>query len=104
MEMAIKHNSVVEKLASKNIRLGADGLDVEDKDHCEEVFALKNGVGCGIAGFKSSSPEAALLRDEPYGVARRSRRVTVDGCEYVPRGRVYESFGEDAFRVEFRRV
>jgi len=31
-------------------------------------------------------------------------RVTVDDREYELRGRVYVSFGEDAFRVELRRV
>ena len=102
--MAIKHNSVVERLAAKAIRLGADGLDVEHKDRCEIVFALKNAVGVGMDRFPSSSPEAKSLRDELYGVARRKRRITVDECEYELRGRVYDSFGEDAFHVEFRRV
>ena len=104
MKMAIKHNSVVEKLAAKAIRLGADALDVEHKDRCEIVFALKNAVGFGIDRFPSSSLEAKSLRDEMYRVARRKRRITVGGREYELRVRVYDSFGEDAFHVEFRRV
>ena len=103
-EMATKQDNVIERLAAKAIGLGADSLEVEYKDGCEEVCALKKGVGYGIATFRSSSPEAVSLRDELYGVARRRRRLTVGGCEYELRGRVYESFGEDAFRVEFRRV
>jgi len=104
MEMAIKRNSVVERLAAEAIRLGADALDVEHKDRCEVVFAMKNGIGAGIDRFQSSSPEGKSLRDELYGVARRKRRITVDECEYELRGHVYDSFGEDAFHVEFRRV
>jgi len=100
----MKHNSIVERLAAKAIGLGVGTLVVEYKDGCEEVFALKNGAGYGIARFNSSSPEAASLRDELHGVARRKRRITVGGCEYELRGRVFESFGENAFRVEFRRV
>ncbi|MEK7409551.1 MAG: hypothetical protein AAB225_31175 [Acidobacteriota bacterium] len=102
--MVVKHKSVLERLASEAIRLGADALEVEYKGGCEEVFAVKNGIGYGIARLASSSPEAVSLRDELRSVARRRQRMAVGGSEYELRGRVYESFGENAFRLEFRRV
>ena len=102
--MVLRHESVVERLAAEAIRHGADALEVEYKGGCEEVFAVKNGIGHAIARFASSSPEAVSLRNELYGVTRRTRRMTVGECEYELRGRVYDSFGEDAFRVELRRV
>ncbi len=102
--MVLKHESVVDRLASEAIRRGADALEVEYKGGCEEVFAVKNGIGHGIARFPSSSPEAVSLRNEPHRLARRMRRMTVGGCEYEAAGPVYESFGEDAFRLELRRV
>ncbi len=98
------HESIVECLAAEAIRRGADLLDVEYKDGYEEVVAAKDGVGHGIARFRSSSPEAVTLREELHRIAKRKQRVTVDGSQYELRGSIYESFGEDAFRVQLRRV
>lgn len=95
---------VVERLAAEAIRLGADFLDVEYKDGYEEVSAAQGGVGYGIARFRSSSPEAVMLREELYRIAKRKRRIGVGGSQYELQGSVYESFGEDAFRVQLRRV
>jgi predicted amino acid dehydrogenase len=96
--------SIVEHLASRAIRLGADALEVEYKDGYEEVCAAKGGVGYGIARFRSSSREAASLRKELLNIAKTRQRLSLDNYEYELRGRVYDSFGEDAFRVELRLV
>ncbi len=102
--MVFKGESLVEQVATQAVRLGAEVLEVEYKDGYEEVFAAKAGVGQGIAGFRSSSPEASTLREELHRMAKRKRRIAVDGYEYELRCGVYESFGEQAFRVELRRV
>ena len=52
----------------------------------------------------SSSPEAEDLRRELNGIVKKSRRVTVGEIGYELRVRVYDSFGEDAFRVRLQRV
>ena len=80
--MVLKRKSVVERLASEAIRLGADSLEVEYKDGYEQMFAVKAGIGYGIARLRSASPQAASLRDELQGITRRRRRVTVGECEY----------------------
>jgi hypothetical protein len=92
---------ILERLAADAIRLGADALEVEYKDHSEWVFAEKGPLGFGIASFPSSSPEATELRSECYRVARlkRPHRISVDGCQYELRCAVYDSFGEDAYRI-----
>jgi hypothetical protein len=100
--VADEQRSVVEKLVAEAIRLGADAMAVEYKDGYEEVFAVTGGVGCGIARFGSSSPEAGSLRNELRAGRRRRRRITVDNNEYELRVHVYESFGEEAFHVELR--
>ena len=102
--MVAKHEGIVERLAAEAIRLGADLVEVEYKDDYEEVIAAGGGAGYGIARFRSSSPQAIALREELYRLAKRRQRITVDGIQYELRGRVYESFGEDAFRVQLRRV
>jgi hypothetical protein len=102
--MVFEGESVVERVATEAVRLGADVLEVEYKDGYEEVFAAKAGVGQGIARFRSSSPDAVRLREELHRIAKRKRRIAVDGYEYELRCGVYESFGEEAFQVELRRV
>jgi len=96
--------STLEQLVAEAIRLGADALDVEYKDRHEEVAAMRGQFGVGIARFPSSSPEAEDLRHELYGIAKKRRRVRVGEVEYELRVRVRDSFGEDAFSVQLRRL
>lgn len=96
--------SMVERLVEEAIRRGADLLEVEYRDGYEDVVAAKGGVGHGLPRFRSSIPEAIALREELYRITRRRRRFTVHESEYGLRGSIYDSFGEDAFRVQLRRV
>ena len=94
----------LEQLVAKAIDLGADQLEVEYKDGCEEVFAMKSAFGWGIASIRSTSPEAKSLRHELYALAKKKQRVKIDERTYELRARIFDSFGEDAFRVELRRL
>ncbi len=67
-------------------------------------MALKAGAGYGIARLRSSSGEAVLLRHALYGITKETPPVTIEDSEYELRGHVFESFGEDVYRVELRRV
>jgi hypothetical protein len=101
--MATKQTSTLERLASEAIRQGADAIEIEYKDGYEEVYFMKGGAGSGIT-LPSTSPEVRSLLRELHGIAKRGHRVTVDGCEYDLRVRIWDSFGEDAFRVSLRRL
>src|SRR5579864_4007275 len=100
--MATKQTSTLDGLASEAIRQGADSIEIEYKDGYEEVYFMKEGAGVGMT-LPSSSPEVRSLLKELHGISKRGRRVTVDGCVYDLRVRIWDSFGEDAFRVSFRR-
>lgn len=93
---------ILEELAFRAIRLGLAVLEVEYKDGYEEVFGLTGGVGFGIARFRSTSREAAALRAELRQIARKARRLILQGGEYEVRARVFDSFGETAYRVALR--
>src|SRR6266851_2566552 len=102
--MVRKTESIIDDVVAEAIRLGADGVEVEYKDSNEWVFATQGGFGYGIARFRSSSPEGLALRQELYSLAKRKRRIAVDGYQYELRCGIFDSFGEDAFQVELRRV
>jgi hypothetical protein len=97
---------ILERLVAEAIRVGADALEVEYKDGCEWFFAAKGPLGFGIASFPNSIPDAAELREACYRLAqlKRAQRIEVDGREYELRCAVYDSFGEDAFRLSLRPV
>ncbi len=98
--MTNKKNSPLEKCVSKAIKMGVNELEIEYKDGCEEVFAMKHGMGVGIASLKSGSEEAALLRNELYEISeRKEKRIRVGSTEYKLKVKIFNSFGEDAFRV-----
>lgn len=104
MGMSRDKGSVLHRLALEAVRRGADTIEVEYKDGYEDVFAGRGGVGYGIARLDGSSDQAASLRKELYSLTRKRRRLLVGGQEYELRARVYDSFGEAAFRVELRRI
>ena len=52
----------------------------------------------------SSSPQATSLRAELYALTKKKRSMIIDNLTYDLRARIFDSFGEDAFRVELRRV
>lgn len=97
--------NIVEEIASKTIRSGGDAVEVEYRDGYDEVYPVSGPIGTSI-GFrlKSSSEQAKLLRTDLYSIAKRRRCITVDGREYELRCRVYDSFGEHAFRVQWKLV
>jgi hypothetical protein len=97
--------SIIEEIAFKAIRCGSEAVEVEYKDGYDEIFPLSgpSGVSLGIR-LESSSNEAKSLRADLYGIAKKRRRITVGGGKYELRCQVYDSFGEDAFRLEWRQV
>jgi hypothetical protein len=96
--------SVLEQLVAEAVRRDADALDVEYKDRHDEVAAMWGQIGVGIARFASSSPEAQELERELYAIAKKRRRLTVGEFEVELRVRIRDSFGEDAFHVQIRRL
>lgn len=87
------------------IAQGAEKLEIEHKDGCEEVYACAGDFGTSIGvALDSSSEEAKSLRSELYAMHKRPRRIEVGGHTYELRCRIHESFGEDAFEVTFRRL
>ena len=97
---------ILERVAAEAIRLGADALEIEYKDRYEEVFAASGPLGFGIARFRSSSGDAASLRRECYRLAKQKhpQHMSVDGGDYELRCAIFDSFGEDAFRLTFRPI
>ena len=103
-DMTAQHVSILEKFAAKAIRLGAEQLEVEYKDGYEELSAIAGDFGFGIGRLRSTSQEAAMLRQELYQCTRRKRQIVVDGDKYELHGRTYDSFGEQAYSVRLRRA
>jgi len=96
--------TIVHELIPRAPLAGADALEVEYKDGCEEVVAMRGPIGFGIASFRSTSAKAEVLRRSLYELMKRRTTITAGGIDYDVRVRVYDSFGEDAFRVEFKRA
>jgi hypothetical protein len=67
-----EHHSIVQELAMEAIRGGADMIEVEYEEGYEEVYIRKDNLALGIDRIKTSSPDAAFLRRELYGLAKRS--------------------------------
>ena len=91
-------NIVVQVLSA-----GATEFEVEYKDGQEEVCVMRGPIGFGIASLPSSSEEAKELRAQLYALKKKRRKIELDGVDHVLRVEIFDSFGEDAFRVSIGR-
>ena len=95
----IKNNPLVEFVLT-SIEMGAYEIEIEYKDGYEEITVLKNQVGYGIAKLDSGSEEASSLRNQLYSLQENKQGIIrINGTEYKLRVEIYESFGEDVFRL-----
>ena len=102
--MPVEHDAILDELIAEAIRLDATALEVEYDEGFEEIVVFRGVTGWGMRQLRSSSPEAVALRDQLYRMRRKRHRVTIDGCMVELKVTVRDRFGEDAFRVEFRRI
>ena len=94
-----RRETLLEGLCGHALSLGAQSIEVEYKDRREWVFAHRGGIGIGIANYPSSSADAKELRGNLYAAAKKPVRTVIGGQVHILRVRVFESFGEDAFKV-----
>ena len=96
---------MLDRLVVQAITGGAKTLRVEYDEGYEEVYACQGDVGVSIGcRIPSSSEDAKSLRAELYAMGKQPRRAEVGGRIYELRCRTYDSFGENAFEVKFRRL
>jgi hypothetical protein len=91
--------TLLEGLCGHALALGGQSISVEYKDGREWVFVNKDGVGIGVANYKSSSADAKELRGNLYAAAKKRVRTAIGGRVCIFKVRVFESFGEDCFEV-----
>jgi len=94
-----KPTTLLEDLCKHGLSCGAQSIEVEYKDGREWVFARKGDTAFCTANFASSSRDAKQLRDNLYAARRKPVRTAIGGQVWILKVAVYDSFGEDAFRV-----
>jgi hypothetical protein len=94
---------VLMDVVSKVLDAGATAFEVEHKDRLERVLACNGPMGVGVAAYRSDGCEAQELRRQLYAIGRRRKKIEVSGVEYVLSVEIFDSFGEDGFRVTVQR-
>jgi len=97
----LQDESILLELLEKTIKAGGSEIENEYKDGREQVLAVSQGIGVGIASLDSKSEQARSLREELCHIAKRRKMICL-GRDYVLRVRVFDSFGEDAFRITIK--
>ena len=102
--MAARDNpAVLASIVSRVVALGATEFEVEYKDRHEQVFACNGPIGMGIAAYSSGSKAAEELRSALYSLRRKRQKIRVADVDYRLLVEVFDSFGEDAFRVTIQK-
>ena len=61
---------------------------------------MRGNIGVGIASLDSSSEETRALRQHIYKLRKKGASITVQGKTYRLKVSVYDSFGEEAYRID----
>ena len=102
--VAIARNpDVLAEVVAFVLSTGATEFEVEYKDGEEHVVAFSGTVGVGVTTCRSDSDDAQELRRQLHALNKKRRKIIHAGIEYVLRVKVFDSFGEDAFRVTITR-
>lgn len=96
---ASARSDILTDIVARVLSAGATEFEVEYKDRHEEVCAMRGPIGFRIASLPSASPPAKELRSQLYDLKKKRKKITIDGASYSLRVEVFDSFGEDAFRV-----
>ena len=91
--------TLLEDLCEHALSCGAESIEVGYKDGREWVFARKGDIAFGTANFAGSSRDAKELRENLYAARKKPVRTAIGGQVWILKVGVYDSFGEDAFRV-----
>ena len=94
-----KPKTLLEDLCEHALSCGGQSIEVEYKDRREWVFVRQGDVAFGVANFASSSRESKELRENLYAARKKPVRTAIGGQVWILKVGVYDSFGEDAFRV-----
>jgi hypothetical protein len=87
----------------KASEMGTNEIEIEYKDGYEEIIIRKDQLGFGIDRLKSNSKEAIKLRKQIYDLKKR-KRIQIADEKYKIQIKIYDSFGEDAFRIWFQKI
>ncbi|HME10497.1 MAG TPA: hypothetical protein VKG25_25815 [Bryobacteraceae bacterium] len=91
--------TLLEHLCEHVVSFQGDQIEVERKDSVEWVYARIDNANVKIATFPSSSSDGKELRANLAAALKKPMRRIFGGQVYVVSVEVYESSGEDAFRV-----
>ena len=102
--VAIARNpDVLAEVVARVLATGATEFEVEYKVGEEHVVAFSGAMGIGVAAFRSDSTDAQDLRRQLYALNKKRWKIIQAGVEYGLRVKIFDSFGEDAFRVTIAR-
>ncbi len=98
----LRSDDILARLVAKAVEHDADVLEIEYKDGYEEVCAMKDGFGFGIASFVSSGEEACSLLKQLHAIRHKGMTISTKGATFRLKVSTYYSFGEYAYRVKIQ--
>jgi hypothetical protein len=94
-----KPKTLLEDLCRHALSCGGQSIEVEYEDRQMLVSVRKGDLAFGVARFAESSRDAKELRENLYAARKKTLKTAIGGQVWNLKIEVYDSFGEDAFRV-----
>lgn len=99
----VRDPDVLAEVVYRVLSVGATEFEVESEDGKEQVAAFNGAVGVGVMAFRADSEDGRELRSQLYALKKKRRAITCAGVRYRLQVKMFDSFGENAFRVRIAR-
>jgi len=94
--------AILVEIMKKAVNVGANIIEIENKDGFEEIYAISGSLGVGIEMLKSNTEQSIALRAFLQKHKKGAIVKVGEDC-YKLKIHIWDSFGEDAYRIVFKK-
>jgi hypothetical protein len=93
------------EILTRAVAYGADAIVMEyDSGHSLEVAFMRGNMGGGIMLNREAASELLESLWEEKRKGHGKFRIILDGTDYMVQVKTYDHFGENAYRLTFRKA
>jgi len=94
--------AILIEIMKKAVSVGANIIEIENADGFDGIYAISGSLGVSIKMLKSNTEKSISLRAFLYKHKKGAIVKVGEDC-YKLKIHIWDSFGADAYRIEFKK-